>query len=147
MNILNRAVATPLLVLTLLLSSSALFVSCSQHGQAGAGVGAGLGALAGALIDDDNRWRGAAVGGALGGVFGGTLAEVSSQASREAAYEGRPVTYESQDGYRRVEATPVNYNAQTDCHKVRERVWEGDKLVKDQVKEVCESSKSEPGYY
>lgn len=130
----------------LLLPSLPLITSCSQHGQTGAAVGAGLGAAAGALIDEDNRWRGAALGAAIGGAFGGTLAEVSYRASQEAAREGRPVVYESEDGYRRVEATPQSYNAQTDCHKVRERVWEGDKLVKDQVREVCESSKTEPVY-
>lgn len=146
MKLLSNALLTPLLLITLLVSSSTFLASCSQHGQTGAGVGAGLGAAAGALIDDDNRWRGAALGAAIGGIFGGTLAEVSSRASRQAAYENRPVVYESEDGYRRVEATPQSYNAQTDCHKVRERVWEGDRLVKDQVKEICESNKTEPGY-
>lgn len=146
MHILTRSLLTPLFMITLLFSSLTLFTSCSQHGQTGAGVGAGLGAAAGALIDDDNRWRGAALGAAIGGIFGGTLAEVSANASRQAAYEGRPVVYESEDGYRRVEATPQSYNEQTDCHKVRERVWEGDRLVKDQVKEVCESSKTEARY-
>ena len=109
-------------------------------------MGAGLGAVAGALIDDDNRWRGAAIGAAIGGAFGGTIAEVSYRASEEAAREGRTVRYESEDGFRRVEATPESYNAQTKCHKVRERVWEGDQLVKDQVREVCESDKVEAGY-
>jgi len=146
MNIIYKRIITSVLVFATLISFVPAFVSCSQYGQTGAGVGAGLGAATGALIDNDNRWRGAAIGAALGGIFGGTLAEVSSQASRQAAYEGKPVSYESEDGYRRVQAEPVDYNAQTDCHKVRERIWEGDKLVKDQVKEVCESNKSEPGY-
>jgi len=146
MRIFKRNVITYLLIITLSVSSISLFISCSQYGQTGAGVGAGVGAAAGALIDKDNRWRGAVIGGALGGIFGGTLGEISDRAARQAAYEGKPVVYESQDGYRRVEATPQSYNAETNCHKVRERIWEGDKLVKDQVKEVCESTKNEPGY-
>lgn len=146
MRIISNRIITTALVFAILISFVPAFVSCSQYGQTGAGVGAGLGATAGALIDNDNRWRGAAIGAALGGIFGGTLAEVSSQASRQAANEGKPVAYESENGYRRVEADPVDYNAQTDCHKVRERIWEGDKLVKDQVKEVCESNKTESGY-
>ena len=129
-----------------LVLSFPLLISCSQHGQRGAAVGGALGAAAGALIDDDNRWRGAAIGAAIGGAFGGTVAEVSYQASREAAREGKTVRYESDDGFKRVEASPESYDAQTKCHKVRERVWEGDQLVKDQVREVCESDKTEARY-
>ena len=32
----------------------------------GAGIAGAVGAAAGALIDKDNRWRGAVIGGALG---------------------------------------------------------------------------------
>ena len=120
--------------------------SCTKNVQQGAGVGAAVGAAAGALIDDDNRWRGAVIGGALGAALGGTLADISDRASREAAQEGRPVAYESEDGYRRVEASPQGFDEQTKCHKVRERVWEGGKLVKDEVREVCESDKVESTY-
>lgn len=123
-----------------------LFISCSQHTQEGAGIGAAVGATAGALIDDDNPWRGAVIGGALGAAFGGTIAEVSNKAAHESVEEGRPVRYESEDGYRRVEASPEGYDEHTRCHKVRERVWEGDRLVKDEVREVCESEKTENVY-
>lgn len=146
MKINTSSVISTLLLLALSVSSLSLFTSCSQHGQTGAGVGAGVGAAAGALIDKENRWRGAVIGGALGGIFGGTLGEISDRAAREAAYEGKPVVYESQDGYRRVEAVPESYNERTNCHKVRERVWEGGELVKDQVKEVCESEMTKPTY-
>lgn len=135
-----------LLTVLILLSSAPLFISCSQYGQTGAAIGAGLGATAGALIDDDNRWRGAAIGAAIGGAFGGSIAEVSYRASQEAAREGKPVVYESEDGFQRVEATPQSYNAQTKCHKVRERVWDHDKLIKDEVREICESDKTEAVY-
>ena len=115
-----------------------LFTSCSQHTRQGAGTGA--------LIDDDNPWRGAVNGGTLGADFGGTIAEISNQAAGEAVEEGRPVQYESGDGYRRIEASPGEYNEETKCHKVRERAWEDDKLVKDEVREICESGKTENVY-
>ena len=130
------------------------FISCvpmdpypsSQRTYEGAAAGAALGSVAGVLIDSDNRWRGAVIGGLLGAALGGTVTEISQRASREAATEGRPVAYESKDGFHRVEATPVVYDSNTKCHKIRERVWQDDKLIKDQVKEVCESEKTEAVY-
>ena len=113
--------------------------------EAGA-VGAGLGGLAGALIDSDNRWRGGVLGAVIGGVLAGTVTEISTRAAVEAAEIGRPVIYQSNDGYQRVEETPVSYSAETKCHKVRERIWQEGQLVKDEVREVCESEKTEPGY-
>jgi len=121
-----------------LLFVTPLLTSCSQHTQQGA--------AAGTLIDDDNAWRGAGNGGALGAAFGGSIAEISNKAASEAVEEGKPVQYESGDGYRRIEASPVEYNEETKCHKVRERAWEGDKLVKDEVREICESGKTENVY-
>ncbi len=103
-----------------------LFMSCSQHTQQGA--------AAGTLIDDDNPWWGAGNGGAVGADFRSTIAKISNKAAGEAVEEGRPVRYESGDGYRRIEASPGAYNEETKCHKVRERAWENDKLVKDRSK-------------
>ncbi len=120
--------------------------SCTKSVGEGASIGAAVGAAAGALIDRENRWRGASIGSALGAIFGGSLADISEQASREAAREGRPVVYRSEDGYRRIEATPQDFNERTNCHKVRERVWEDGQLVKDTVNEVCESEKTENVY-
>lgn len=128
--------------------STTLLGSCARTDYTGQGaaVGGGLGALAGALLDDDNHWRGAVIGGLIGAALGGTLTEVSQRASREAAAEGRPVAYQSNDGFQRVEASPVGYNANTKCHKVREKVWQDGQLVKDEITEVCESDKTEPVY-
>jgi len=124
-----------------------LLASCATPAQRqGTGIGGALGAIAGALIDSDNRWRGAVIGGAVGAALGGTVTEISAQASREAAQTGKPVTYESTDGWQRVESRPVSYDSLTKCHKVRERVWQDDKLVKDEVREVCESDKTENTY-
>ena len=77
----------------------------------GAGAGAVVSAGAGALIDKDNRWRGAAHGAALGGVLGGSLTEISSRAARESANANQPVVYQSTDGWPRVEAVPRGQDA------------------------------------
>lgn len=42
----------------------------------GAGIGAVGGAIAGALIDEDNRWRGGAIGAAAGAAVGGGIGYV-----------------------------------------------------------------------
>lgn len=130
-----------------LLAGCMLFASsCTKNVSQGAGVGAAVGAAAGALLDKENRWRGATIGGALGAVFGGSLGDISERASREAAQEGRPVAYESEDGYRRVMSTPQGFDERTNCHKVREKIWEDGELVRDTVREVCESEKTESVY-
>ena len=135
-----------IVLIAVLAGCSFSFSSCIKGVGQGAGVGAAVGAAAGALIDEDNRWRGAVIGSALGAVLGGTLADISERASREAVQGGKTVAYESEDGYRRVEASPQGFNEQTNCHKVRERVWEGGEKVKDVVREICESERTENVY-
>lgn len=140
----NRAIS---LFMSVAIAVSALampvfLTSCvtTERTYQGAGAGAALGAVAGLLIDKKNRWRGAAIGAAIGGALGGTVTEISARAAREAAAEGRPVVYQSNDGFQRVEATPVSYDSNADCHKVRERIWQDGKLVRDEVKEICDAA-------
>ncbi|MEW6664042.1 MAG: YMGG-like glycine zipper-containing protein [Thermodesulfobacteriota bacterium] len=138
-----------IMIYLLLVSIAATTLSScatSQRTYEGAGVGGGLGAIAGALIDRHNRWRGAVIGGVLGAAMGGITTEISARAAREAAQGGRPVAYQSTDGWQRVQADPVGYDAKTKCHKVHERVWQGDRLVKDETREVCEGDKWERTY-
>ena len=127
----------------------ALFLSScatSQRTYEGAAVGGAFGAAAGAMIDRNNPWRGAVIGGLLGAALGGTLTEISARAAREAAQTGKPVAYQRQNGWERVEAYPVDYNAQTKCHKVRERIWKDGELIKDEITEICEGEKIENRY-
>jgi hypothetical protein len=119
---------------------------CTEYHARGAGTGAVLGGIAGALLDHKNPWRGGVIGAALGGVAGATITEISMKGSSEAAATGQPVEYRTSDGTGVYRAEPVGYDAQTKCHKVHERVWENEQLVKDTVREVCESDKTEPGY-
>jgi outer membrane lipoprotein SlyB len=129
-----------------ILSFLFLIYGCTQHHTRGAGAGGAVGGIAGALLDSKNPWRGGVIGAALGAVIGATLTDISMKASEEAVYSRRPVEYKTTDGRGVYRADPVDYNAQTNCHKVQERVWEDGKLIKDQIKEVCESDKFERRY-
>ena len=115
----------------------------SRRTYEGAAVGGGFGAAAGAMIDRNNPWRGAVIGGLLGAALGGTLTEISARAAREAVQTGKPVAYQRQNGWERVEAYPIGYNAQTKCHKVRERIWKDGELIEDKITEICKGEKTE----
>lgn len=130
----------------ILLSFLMLIAGCTQYHAQGAGAGGVIGGIAGALLDRKNPWRGGVVGAVLGGIAGATLTDVSARASQEAAQQNRPVQYRTTDGRGVYEAYPLEYNAQTKCHKVQEKVWEDGKLVKDQIKEICEGEKTEQKY-
>jgi hypothetical protein len=132
--------------LLIILSLIIFAFGCTEYHARGAGTGAVLGGIAGALLDHKNPWRGGVIGAALGGVAGATITEISMKGSQEAAVSGHPVEYRTEDGTGVYRAEPVGYDAQTKCHKVHERVWENGQLVKDTVREVCESDKYEPGY-
>jgi hypothetical protein len=122
---------------------------CARYHYEGAAAGGAVGGLAGALLDHRNPWRGGVIGAALGAAFGATLAEVSAQGRREAVYSREPVEYRTRanDGTTAVyRADPLEYNPRTECHKVRERIWQDGRLVKDQLREVCESEKIERRY-
>jgi hypothetical protein len=132
--------------LLLILALLGLVSGCTEYHAQGAGVGAVLGGIAGALLDHRNPWRGGVIGAALGGVAGATLTDISMRASQEAATSGRPVEYRTEDGRGVYRADPVGGDEQTRCKKVHERVWEDGKLVKDNIREVCEGEKYERRY-
>ncbi|MEN3028191.1 MAG: YMGG-like glycine zipper-containing protein [Aquificaceae bacterium] len=126
-------------LLLLAVFGAGLIFSCgqvtTQRTYEGATVGAIGGAIAGALIDRDNRWRGAVIGGALGAVIGGTITEIASRASREAAAQNRPVQYESVDKREKVLAEPVATRG--NCRIVKTTYYQDGKVVKVEEKEVC----------
>ncbi|WPM32767.1 glycine zipper 2TM domain-containing protein [Hydrogenobacter sp. T-2] len=119
--------------------SAGFIFSCgqvtTQRTYEGATVGAVGGAIAGALIDKNNRWRGAVIGGALGAVIGGTITEVAARASREAAMQNKPVEYRSEDGRERVYAEPVA--SRGNCRIVKTTYYQDGKVVKVEEREVC----------
>ncbi len=108
----------------------------SPYPYQGAAAGGAIGAAAGALLDKHNRWRGALIGGALGAALGGTVTEIARRASYEAARSGQPVSYTSEDGWQRVEAEPLP--SRGGCRTVRERIWQGGRVVQEQEREICD---------
>jgi hypothetical protein len=87
-------------ILVLLAALTAGCTSLSPYTYTGAGVGGALGAGAGALIDNNNRWRGAMIGTLMGGALGGTATELGRRAATEDASQQRnyPSTpYQSYD--------------------------------------------------
>lgn len=132
--------------LIMALSLMLLTFSCTQYHAQGAGAGGAVGGVAGALLDRKNPWRGGVIGAALGALAGATITDVSMRASRESAAARQPVEYRTTDGRGVYRANPVGYDAHTNCHKVHERAWEDGRLVRDEIKEVCESEKYEPRY-
>jgi Glycine zipper 2TM domain len=136
------------LIMTVLILSIAATSGCATYQEQGGLAGGAMGGLAGAVLDRKNPWRGGVVGAVLGSLAGATISEVSVQGAREAARAGRPVEYRTEAAapqhiYR---AEPEQANMQTKCRKVRERVYEGDRLIKDSIKEICEGDKFERSY-
>jgi hypothetical protein len=127
-------------------SLSFMLFGCTEYHAQGAGAGGLIGGVAGALLDSKNPWRGGIIGAAVGGVAGATLTDISMRASKEAAASGQPVEYRTTDGRGVYRADPIEMDQQTKCRKVRERVWENDKLVKDEVREICEGERLDRSY-
>lgn len=73
--------------------------SLSPYTYAGAGAGGALGAGAGALIDHNNRWRGAMVGGLMGGALGGTATELGRRAANADAEQQQRASYPAPQSY------------------------------------------------
>lgn len=134
------------IALTIILAFFILTIGCTRHHARGAGVGAAIGGAAGAMLDRKNAWRGGVIGAVLGAIAGASITDISMQASQDAIRENKPVEYRTTDGRAVYRADPLDYNAQTKCHKVQERVWEDDQLIKNEVKEICEGEKTENKY-
>ena len=138
-------------VVILTLTLSFLLVSCAYYPhdryntQVGAAVGAGTGALIGQAIggNTESTLIGLAAGTILGALVGNAV-DQDYQAARDAAQYGKPVIYYDKSGHA-VEAIPEETD-DPNCHKVRKRIWEDGKLVKEMVEEVC-GPPPPPGYY
>ncbi|MDA8168122.1 MAG: glycine zipper 2TM domain-containing protein [Nitrospiraceae bacterium] len=133
-------------VFLLIVLASFLAASCYGPYGRGAGTGAALGGVAGAILDSRNPWRGGVIGGVLGAIAGATITDISRRGAMEAAESGRTVEYRTGNGAGVYQAQPMGVDEQTHCRKVRERVWENGRLIKNTVKEVCTGEKYEPGY-
>ncbi len=135
----------------ILLTLSLFPVSCAHYPhdryntQAGAAVGAGAGALIGQAIGGNTE--GTLIGLAAGTIIGalvGNAVDQDYQAARDAAQYGKPVIYYDKSGHA-VEAIPEGTN-DPNCKRVRKRIWENGKLIKETVEEVC-GPPPPPAYY
>ncbi|MBW1724878.1 MAG: glycine zipper 2TM domain-containing protein [Deltaproteobacteria bacterium] len=131
---------------------SCFLVSCAHYPpdryntQKGAAVGAGMGALIGQAIggNTESTLIGLAAGTILGALVG-NAADQDYQAARDAAQQGKPVIYYDKNGHA-VEAIPEKTD-DSNCQKVRKRVWENGELVKETVEEICGSPAPRARYY
>lgn len=115
--------------------------ACTSYHAQGAGVGGAIGGITGAILDHKNPWRGGLIDAGIGAIAGATIADISVRGSQEAVSHGRPVEYTTEDGRGRYYAEPESdyyYDGTTRCRKMRKKVWEDGRLVKDSVREVCE---------
>jgi hypothetical protein len=110
--------------------------ACAPHQYQGGLAGGTMGGIVGAILDYRNPWRGGVIGATLGAVAGATIADISAQGAREAAYVGRPVEYRTEDRRGYYYAEPQEYNSQTHCRRVRERIYEDGQFVQERVKVV-----------
>lgn len=134
----------------------ALFTGCASDGTLSkaaisTGVGASLGLLVGHVTgdDSDSRWLGAGIGAIAGYMFGNELdkqaaEETITQAARDDGY--RPVTANLSDGST-IQAQTIAVNAQTNCRKVRTKIWKGGELVGEDVEEVCTGQRNTNEYF
>ena len=140
---------TTVRMIMLMLGLAVTLTACAPYQYSGGTAGGAMGGIAGAILDRRNPWRGGVIGAALGSIAGATISEISVRGAGEAVREGRPVEYrtETGEGHGRYYAEPVpQQQTQTKCRKVRERIYEGDRLVKDHIKEVCEGEKTDSSY-
>lgn len=133
-------------IIALILMSLMAAGGCTTYQTQGGTAGGAMGGIAGALLDSRNPWRGGVIGAALGALAGATISEVSVRGAREAAEAGQPVEYRTENGRGYYHAEPAGEDRHTKCRKVRERIYENDRLVKDRIREVCEGEKYERNY-
>jgi hypothetical protein len=128
----------PALAFTVLLSS------CHKQSYEGAVIGGAAGSAVGAILDEENPWRGAFIGGVIGAVVTGSIVEIASRAADECAEYGKPIEYRCYKCREniRIVATPVGWKGK--CRIVRIKYFKGNKLIKVKTKKVCKKHKKVP---
>ncbi|MDY7035775.1 MAG: glycine zipper 2TM domain-containing protein [Thermodesulfobacteriota bacterium] len=135
-----------------IIASFFLFVSCANapnaryNTQKYAAIGSGAGALIGQAIggNTESTLIGLAAGTIIG-AFVGNAIDQDYQAARDAALHGKQVIYYDKNGHA-VEAIPEVAN-EPNCRKVRKRIWENGKLIKETVEEICDPPVPVVRYY
>ncbi|SNZ10177.1 YMGG-like Gly-zipper [Persephonella hydrogeniphila] len=115
----------------------AVLTGCTKQAYEGAVVGGAAGSAVGAILDEENPWRGAFIGGIVGAVVTGTIVEISSKAAEECVSYDRPVVYRC---YRCreniiIKAIPGRWVGK--CRIVKLKYFKGRNLIKVKEKKVC----------
>jgi hypothetical protein len=125
-----------LLVGSLLFAASCTSFHASGSRSAGATAGKAVN-----VLHQRNSWQGGIIGETLGDMAGTTISEVSARGARQAATAERPVVYTTMEGRGTYYAVPVGRDPRTDCKKVRERIYENQRLISDRTTPVCTGGK------
>ena len=124
-----------LTVFGLLLLSGCL--ATTPRTRAGARIGGIVGAIGGAVIDDDNPWRGGVLGAAAGAILGGVIGDIMNQAAIEAAREDAPVVFQRiTNEAERVEARPIGISADGTTKIILVKYLRDGVVVEERMKKV-----------
>ncbi len=114
-------------------------VATTPRTRAGARIGGIVGAIGGAVIDDDNPWRGGVLGAIGGAIIGGVIGDIVDQAAREAANENAPVAFQRVNvagQEERIEAKPVGVSPDGTTKIVSVKHVRDGVVVKEEIKMV-----------
>jgi hypothetical protein len=106
---------------------------------AGAKIGGIVGAVGGAIIDDDNPWRGAVLGAAGGAILGGVIGNIVDHAAEQAARERAPVAFERvtpRGQVERVEARPAGVTPDGTMQIISVKHIRDGVVVKEEIRTV-----------
>ena len=121
----------------LLMSISIISASCTKQAYEGAIVGGAAGSAVGAILDEENPWRGAFIGGVVGAVVTGTVVEIASKAANECAEYGKPVEYKCYKCRERIRIRAVPGRWVGKCRIVKVYYYKDGKVIKIKRKRVC----------
>jgi len=125
-------------LLAFLIGTGLLVSSCTKQAYEGAVVGGAAGSAVGAILDEENPWRGAFIGGVIGAVVTGTIVDISTRAVQESVYYGRPIEYRCYKRCREnivIRAVPGKRVGR--CRWVKVYYYKNGRVIKVKRKKVC----------
>jgi hypothetical protein len=120
-----------------LVLGTALLIGCTKQAYEGAVVGGAAGSAVGAILDEENPWRGAFIGGIVGAVITGTIVEISSRAAEECVSYDRPVVYRCYKCRENIIIKAIPGRWMGKCRIVKIKYFKGRDLIKVKEKKVC----------
>jgi len=124
-------------VLPFLIAGGLIFSSCTKQAYEGAVVGGAAGSAVGAILDEENPWRGAFIGGIVGAVVTGTIVDIATRAADESVIYGKPVEYRCYRCRERIRVRAVPGRRVGRCRWVKIYYYKAGKVIKVKKKKVC----------